>query len=246
MRRTALTAALVPCSLVLAACTANTPAPAVAASPAAPSNANLYNDQLVARFKTAVASATALHVKGAMIESGAAVTIDLQLNRDGSAQGVLSENGATVPLIVTGGVTYIQMTSSNVAMATAGTGAEGKLAAQLLPGKWISSNTGGNSDLASELSGVTFASLTQQLTSGSDEFTYLGTTTLNGQRVAQYNDSPNGGSTQQNQVMSVPLTGTALPVEKTDGNGGAATFTWNKPTKISPPPASDILDLPAS
>lgn len=100
--------------------------------------------------------------------------MDLQLNSDCSAQGVLSENRATVPFIVTGGVTYIQMTSSNVAMALAtadaSSGTDGKLAAQLLPGKWISSNSGGNSDLASALSGVTFDGLTQELTSSSDMF----------------------------------------------------------------------------
>ena len=268
LRRTVLTAALIPCALVLTACgskSATTAAvsssSASSASASGPSNAGLSQTQLFTRFKAALGTVTAIHYKGTMAQgdsssgstasaaSGSAdssVSLDLQINKDGSAQGTIVTSGMTIPLITTGGATYVQVTPSFESEIKSEAGSDASVVSSIVVGKWISSKTSIGSSLAGSFDDfANFSQMTSQLASpDGDTFTYLGTSTLNGQQVAQYNDDGSSSGGPANAVMSIPLHGLSLPIEENAGSQGVLTFTWNEPTTVSPPPAADILNLP--
>ena len=114
-------------------------------------------------------------------------------------------------------------------------------------GKWVSSKSAIGSSMTSGLSEMTnFDSLMKRLTSGTTStFTYLRTSTVDGQAVAQYKDVSTDTSALVT-TMDVPLNGAVLPIEEDGGSKGSLAFTWNQPTTVSPPAAADILELPAS
>lgn len=249
MRRSVLAAALIPCALVLTACGSKSATTATVSTVASgPSNAGLSQAQLLARFKTALASATALHIKGTMSESGTSTTMDLQINKDGSADGTIVSGATTIPMIVTGGVTYVQVTPSFATTIKSQAGSDASLVSEIMTGKWISSKSTIGSSLAGSFSSLTdFSSMTSQLASGSsDKFTAMGTSTVNGQQVAQYKDVSTDGGGPTDGVLDLPLNGLALPIEEDGGSQGTVVFTWNQPTKVTAPAAADILNLPTS
>jgi len=250
LRRSVLAAALIPCALVLTACGSKsaTTATVVSSTASGPSNAGLSQAQLLARFKTALASATAVHFKGTMSESGSSTTMDLQINKDGSADGTIISGGVTIPMIVTGGVDYIQATPSLVSEIKSEAGSDAALVSEIMTGKWISSKSAIGSSMTSSFSSLTdFSSMTSQLASGSgDKFTAMGTSTLNGQQVAQYKDVSTDDSGPTDSVLDIPLNGLALPIEETAGSQGTMVFTWNQPTTVTAPAAADILSLPSA
>jgi hypothetical protein len=246
LRRTALAAALIPCALLLTACGSSGSSPIPSASGA---NAGLTQAQLLARFKTALASTTALHIKGSSTQNGSAFTMDMQINKDGTAQGSIVSEGLTMPLIVAGGVSYVQVTPSLVTvLKSQAAGADASSISKIVTGKWISSKSAIGSSMTQGLDSMTnFGEMTKELASGSgDTFSYLGTATLNGQQVAQYKDVSTSDGTSSTGTLSIPLNGTALPIAESGTSAGNATFTWNQPTKVTAPAASDIIELPAS
>ncbi|HET9172261.1 MAG TPA: hypothetical protein VFN97_22730 [Actinospica sp.] len=255
MRRTALAAALIPCAFLLTACGSSAPSAGSSTSVVSgSSNAGLSQAQLLARFKTALATVTALHIKGGTTTGSSPFSMDMQINKDGSAEGTIVSTGMTMPLVVVGGVTYVQITPSLAALMKSEAGADAAVAAKLVAGKWISSKSAIGSSMTQGMDSMTnFAEMTKQLgTASGDTFTYLDTSTVDGQQVAQYKDvsanSGSGSSTSGSSVstLDVPLNGTALPIEESGSSEGTVTFTWNEPTKVAAPTASDIVNLPAS
>jgi hypothetical protein len=252
VRRTTLAVAvLIPaCALALTACGSSggsTGAGAANTTAAGgQSNASLSSSEINSRIDTALKSITAMHAKGSITQSGSTITMDLQLNKDGSAQGSVGEGGTTIPLTATNGVDYFQVTPSLVKMIEAqDSSAADQLGAELMQGHWISSQSGLGASLKSSFSSLTdLKSMTEQISSN-DTLTYLHNGTVAGQQVAQYKDvSPDGSS--PTATISVPLTGDALPILEDAGSQGQMTFTWNEPTKVSAPPADEVLDLPSS
>lgn len=212
----ALTTALIPCACGLSGCGAGT---AGTGATAGGSNAGLSQSELLARLGSALGGVSAMHMKGSVSESGSTVTVDMQLNRDGSAQGTMVSNGTTLPLIVVGGITYMQTTPSQSA-ATAGAGS------------WTKSSGSDNSTTSFDL-------MVQNLDSPSAySYTYQGTSTVGGLAVAQYSEEAVGGGVDK--VLSIPLTGPALPVSVDGGARGSFTFAWDQPTRVVAPPAADV------
>jgi hypothetical protein len=255
MRRTTLAAAaLIPaCALALSACgskSANSASAGATATVVAQNNAHLTQAQLMARFKTALASATALHMKGSMTDSGSTVSMDMQINKSGTAQGTITASGMTMPIISIGSTTYIQITPSYASMIKSTLGAAGGDAgiatffAQLADGKWIKSTA--DSSLTGGMGSLTdFSQMTKQLAdTTTDTFTYLGTSTVDGQAVAQYKDVSTDGS--PTATMSIPLTGSPLPTLEDAGTQGSMVFTWDQPTTITAPPAAEVVTAPSS
>lgn len=256
MRRTTLAAAaLIPaCALALSACGSSSGSGTTAvvnasSSAAGQNNAHLTSAQLNARIDAAVSKVTAMHIKGAMTEGGSKITFDLQLNKD-SAQGTIGEGDVSFPLIAVGGVDYFQLTPSLLKQAesTQSSNPFAKLGGAVIENRWVSSkdrSLGASLDQSFK-SFTDLSSMTQQMTSSNqDTLTYLGTSTLDGQQVAQYKDKPSDGSTPVT-TLSLPLTGDALPIQEDGGSQGLMTFVWNQTTTVSPPPASEILVLPSS
>jgi hypothetical protein len=249
VRRTILAAALLPCALTLASCSSSaktgsgtTPIVTRTSTAAAPVNEGLTQAELTAKIKAALTTATALHVQGTMTSSGQATTMDLQLNKDGSAQGTMGISGATMPIIVVNGVSYIQFTSSYIQMMekSAGSGDSATFSAYMAKyeNKWISSQNTTGAQLTQGTDGLTFSSMTSQMIDNADEkYTYLGTGTVDGQEVARYNDVDKQSGTA---ILSIPISGPALPIQVDAGSQGTITLTWNQPTTVTAPPASDI------
>ena len=251
MRRTALAAALIPCALLLTACGSNSVATTAASAVAAggSSNAGLTQAELLARFKTALANVTALHMKGGTTGGGSsAFSMDMQINKDSSAEGTIVSTGLTMPLIVVGGVSYVQVTSSLASTLKSAAGSNASLLAEIVVGKWISSKSSIGSSMTAGLSSLTnFSQMTKQLgTASGDTFTYLDTSTVNGVQVAQYKDVSTNSGSAGTSTMDIPLNGSPLPIEETGSSEGTITFTWNEPTKVTAPAAADIINLPAA
>jgi hypothetical protein len=257
VRRTTLTAAaLIPCCvLALSACgskSANSSASGGAsAAVVVQNNAHLTQAQLLARFKAALADATALHMKGSMTDKTGTTSMDLQLNKDGSGQGTMTMDGAPMKMIAVGDTMYTQITPGYVNMIKSGMGADSgsatveKLLKEFPTGKWMkTSMSGDGSDGSSSTDGMlSFSDMIKQLGDGStDKFSYLDTSTLDGQQVAQYKDVSTDGS-DPTATMDIPLTGSPLPIMEDAGSGGAMTFTWNQPTKVTAPPAADVVSM---
>lgn len=256
MRRTTLAAAvLIPaCALALSACgssggSASSGASTSVSAAAAANNAHLTSAELNSRIDAAVSAVTAMHIKGSMVDGGTAVTIDLQINKD-SAQGTIGEGGVTIPLIAVDGVDYFQLTPSVIKMAEASQSSNpfAQLGGAVLQNRWISSADGSlGASFKQDFAGFTdLSSMTKQLTTGNqDTFTYLGTATVGGQQVAQYKDKSSDSSTPVT-TLSVPLTGTALPIQEDGGSQGVMTFVWNQSTTVTAPAKSEIIVLPSS
>ncbi|WP_033289542.1 hypothetical protein [Amycolatopsis jejuensis] len=144
LRRAAVVAATA-AALVCTACSGSTggaaqpvgsPA-AGSSSAAAPKAAPLEAAKAGQALADAAKKASAVHVKGAMTESGGAVKLDLQLNKD-SASGSVEKDGITVPVLRSGEKYYFRFSSSLVKEAGIPEGSE--VAAQVTD-KWVSSES---------------------------------------------------------------------------------------------------------
>ncbi|WP_034268291.1 hypothetical protein [Actinospica robiniae] len=246
MRRTVIAAALLPCALALTSCASSakstsrvvTTAGAAADSDGS-TNAKLTQAQLTAKIKTALDAATALHMKGTMTDSGQATSMDMQLNKDGSVQGTVEVQGMSMPIISVDGVTYLQFTAGYIKMMeqSAGGGVADSYFTKY-ENKWISSKSSTGADMTSGLGDVSFDSMSKQMIDNADEkYTYLSTSTLNGTPVALYKDVD---KTDGTATVYFPLNGPALPIKLDAGSKGVMTFTWNQPTTITAPPASEV------
>lgn len=266
MRRSTVALALIPaCALALSACGSQKAGASAGASVSVvaqttgPNNAHLTQAQLLARFKTALASATAVHMQGTMKDdsSGTSVstTVDVQINKNGTGRGTIDMGGAagssgmSLPIISIGSTTYLQATASYVQMLKQGSSmATGDAAlsaffAQLTPGKWLKYTGSGSESMFGSM--MEFSQMTSQLGDGSsDSFTYVGTGTVDGRQVAQYKDHSKDGSSPD-AIMSIPLTGSPLPIQEDAGSQGKMTFTWNQPTTITAPAADQVVTVPA-
>jgi hypothetical protein len=214
-----------------------TPAASSVTSQAA-TNAGLTDAALLTAFKKATAQATAVHVSGSAKAGGTTITLDLQLNKTGNtASGTVDAGGTTVPFISVGGVTYIQFTDSVLKMSGASSNAA---AAALLKNKWVSSKSSAGSSIASSFAGfASYDAFISGMTSDSGSMavgnsTPIGTATYKGQTVAVYKGS-------DGSEASFAASGPAylLQIASTNStNSGTLTFTWNQPTTITAPPAS--------
>jgi hypothetical protein len=220
--------------------TSNTATSNTAASAAAATNAGLSDSALRAAFVSAANGASAVHVKGAVTQSGQVITEDIQLNKNESCDGTLSIGAAQLPVKATGGVYYLEFTPSFIQYIAKQQGADAAAFAAY-SGKWVSSNGTLGKDLASSFSQfMSYSSMVKQVADNSDgdKATAAGTATLNGQSVALYN-------TTKGSKLYFAASGPAYMVEQVVGGSdgtGTIDYTWNQPTTVSPPPASQIYN----
>ena len=237
----------------------------IAASPTASAypNAGLPGPQLQAAFKSAAAAGTAVHVKAAFKESGKPDTVDMTLDKNGQAQGTVTQNGAAIPIKKVNGVTYVQLTTAFLTQ-------EAKADASITPdvikaieNKWVSSQSAIGQSIASNFAGLTdYTAFTTALASGGtaspsvslatsgtasaspsnsagvtlSNLTAEGTAELNGQPVAVYKNS--NGTTAYFAASGPAYLEKAVA---TGAESGVATFTWNQPVTVTAPSASDIF-----
>jgi hypothetical protein len=195
-------------------------------------------NEIVAAAKGAADGASAVHVSGSTVTTGAALKFDLSLVAGRGGAGRIAENGLSFELIELEGTIYIK---GSPAFYKHFAGAAG---AQLLQGKWLkapATNAGlaGLSSLTElrKLLDVVFAAGNRPLVS-------LGTSTVSGQAVVGVKD------TAKNEKLYVAATGKPFPVElaKSGTGGGTIAFTkWDKPVALKAPAnAVDIEKLQKS
>jgi hypothetical protein len=241
-----ISAALLPGVLALSACSSSSPSSKSAVAPAAAAKASatatptpvgnigLSQNQLIAAIRTAAGSATFLHVKGDIANSGENNPVDMQLAEDGDSTGTVGSAPLEMTFIVDGETSYLQCTSNLVSMT--GFPCTGLL------NKWLSIPMSDNQVSSSIFDTyMTYSKFLTNLTDLDGVTTAPdGTAKVNGQTVAQYSvDSTTDGTS----VMSLPASGPALPIQMvgTGSNSGAVVFTWNQPVAITDPPASQIV-----
>lgn len=242
-----------------AGCSSSSPAPSTATSgptSAPTSNVGLSGAQLQSAFKSAAAGASSVHVVGAFTQNGSPYTLDLNLNRNGTTSGSISQAGAAIPVRVVNGVTYIQLTPEFLKLQAQSDPSITAAVISLMQNKWISSQSSIGQDFASSLGGLTdynsfISTLLNGGTSGSasgsasasssppvslSDLTADGTAQYNGQTVAVYKSS-------DGSVAYFAATGPALP-ERVTAKGsepGTITFTWNQPVTVTAPQPSEIF-----
>lgn len=241
----------------VAGCSSGSASPATASSAAYP-NAGLSGSQLLTAFKSAVASATAVHVSGSISASGTPITLDLKLDKNGTSSGGVTQGSASVPFKVVNGVTYIQLTPALLKQEAAGDPSISAGVINLIQNKWVSSQSSIGQSISSSFDGLTnydaflttienggAAASATATASGSansapitlTDLTPAGTTSYNGGTVAVYKSSD--GSTAY-----FAASGPAYleKVTATGSTSGTITFTWNQPVTVTAPPSSDIFN----
>lgn len=205
------------------------------ATPAA-QNAGLTDSALLAAFKKAADSATAVHVKGTMKGGADTTSLDLQLNRvANTAQGTTGTQGATIPIISVGGVEYVQLTDSVIKLSGAET------IAPLVRDTWVSSTSEVGKHMDADFKylmsyGDFIAGITSSDSGDLTGPSAAGTATYDGQTVAVYEDDD---GTEAYFAANGPAYLLAI-VDSPSSGGGVLTFVWNRPTTVTAPPASQI------
>ena len=230
-----------------------TPGPTAAPSTTAPTgNTGLTNDQLTAAVASAITSASGVYVKGQIkTTTGFTIGMNAQLNADGTSEGTTDYRGIEIPFKSYNGNFYMQITSTvrdlmNDTFSTSDFNTVSSNDWVMVPESRGALTTfdavpmGVQTVLLQDLPGTIYSTFTMNLTSGPDSYaaTADGTGRLNGQSVAKYTV---GNKTVGYATLYVPTTGAALPIEETgSGNaGGVMTFSWNKSTSVTLPPAGE-------
>ena len=213
---------------------------AATTTPAAPAAA-----QIPGLVKAATSGASAVHVKGTVTDSGTTVTLDLQLNKDGSGSGTMVAGGQNLHVIAVKGVDYLQFTADLMkANGIDATSAAGKL----LLNKWVPSTSQlmSGSDLVGSMKQVldynTFiGNIASQMPPGAPKPGK--SDTVNGVPVVLYTFSD---GTLADVATTSPHYLMRLAPGKAEGSGQVDFTNWNQPVAITAPPASEIYNGPAS
>lgn len=232
--------------LAVAACGGqSTPAASSSSSPPPPKAVSVPGapaaDQVENVVKTAFAAADAVHIKGTLVNSTGSLSVDLQLNKDGSAAGTISEGGPTIPLIAVNGKYYVQFTQALISQST--NAAVGQIGPALTD-KWVSSDASIASAMVTGLKPLlTYDSFVTSMFGQASEVPTLTGTDVVGSLPALVYESKDGSTVYVARSdphyllrMSAPATGS-----------GQLDFTgWNKPVPVTPPPAAQIYRGPGA
>jgi hypothetical protein len=238
---------------VVTACSGpSTPAPATGPS-AGPSSSSrpapkavtipgaLPGSQVENAVKSAFSGATAVHIKGTLTNSTGTLSLDLQLNKDNTASGTISEGGAQIPLIAVNGKYYVQFTPQMISQSTnASVGQIGSA----LNNKWVSSDSSLASTMVAGLKPLlSFDSFVSSMFGQASEVpTLTGTDVVNNLPVYTY-ESADGSVVYVGKASPHYLARMSAPA----AGSGSIDFTgWNQPVTITAPPASAIYTGPGA
>jgi hypothetical protein len=234
-------------ALLVTACSGqSTPAPSTSAAPtttAAPSAVPgaLPGNQVENAVESAFQGATAVHIKGSLTNNSGSLTLDLQLNRNKSAQGTVNEGGADIPLKAVNGVDYLQFTpqlisvSSNKAVEQAGAA---------LTDKWVVGTSSLASDIVGSLKGLldydTF--LQSMFATGSLTPTATTTDVVDNVPVVVY-EASDGASVYVATASPHYLMRLTAP---SSGSGSLDFTNWNKPVAVTAPTGAQLYAGPGA
>jgi hypothetical protein len=227
--------------LAATACSSGTDAPQAAQG----ASAMPAEGAIVDTIKSAATKATAVHIKGSFTEGGSAESMDLQLNKDGSASGTVSEAGASIPVIAVDKVYYVRFTKALMTTSKIETTSE---VGKALLDKWVPSTAQivkGSSLVAGLEQAANFNTMVPNLFNqfGGDTPSEAGTDTVNGVPVHVYTYPDNSSAD-----IATAAPHYLIRIAEPDGQSkGQLDFTgWNKPTKVAAPPKSEIYSGPGA
>ena len=240
MPRLRLVALLAAGSLALAGCSGApaTSTPAAAGTTTSPASTAPALDaaKVGAAITDAAKQASAVHVKGTMSQEGSAINLDLQLNPD-SASGTVVKDGLEIPVLRIGEKYYFKFTESLVKKAGAPAAA-----AKQLTGKWVSSTAKIGQGIGDAFKiFLDYKSFTEGTLGELQKTTFKPgePTTLAGAPALSFASSDG--------TATVAATAPHYLLRMSDPKNGAMEFSdWNKPTKVSEPPAAEIYSGPGS
>ena len=210
---------------------------ATATAPADNGIASLSGTEILAKSQAAAKAASSVTVVGTVPQGSGSVSIDMAIG-PGVADGTITVQDVAVQIRVTGGKTYI---NAPAALFEKMGGSTGKVAGQVLGGKWFEVPASGSvADSFNGLENVTDKdTLFSGLLSAGKNPTVKGTDTVSGQ-PAVILLGPKGGT------LAVATTGQPYPlqVKAKEGATGSVDFKdWNVPVNVQVP--TDLVDLAA-
>ena len=241
VRLTLVAAAGVSC-LAAVACGSSTTSGAGAGGSAAPSAsstvdalAGLTVAQVEAKTVADAKASSTLTLKGSLVQSGQAISVDLGIKPGQGCSGTIGEGAkGSFKMIVIGKTIYMD---PDDAFWKANAGAEANAAIALVNGRYL--KVSGDSSSAS-LGDICDVSTIFSTDGKPDKVTKGAVTTLGGTRVLQLKNS-DGSVAYVTDTSKPQLVEIAAP--KGDKNGtGAVTVTTGAPVTLTPPPASQVID----
>jgi hypothetical protein len=198
-------------------------------------------NQVESVVKTAFAAATAVHIKGTLVNTTGSLSLDLQLNKDGTAAGTISEGGPTIPLLAVNGKYYVQFTQALISQSTNAT--VGQIA-PALTNKWVSSDASFASDMVSGVKPLlTYDSFVSAMFGQTSEVpTLTGVDVVNNNPALVY-ESTDGSTVYVAKSAPHYLLRMTAPAS---GSGQLDFTGWNQPVPVTAPPASQIYAGPGA
>lgn len=224
----------------ITACGGQSPASSGSAAAATTTAAPTTTTAITASdVKSAIQSASAVHVKGTMSDSGTNVALDVQLNKDGTASGTIGIGGPNYPIVLVNKVVYIQFTPDVLkSVGLSATSGPGKT----IENKWVPSTSKlmASSDLTSSVQPLLdytqfTGSISQSMPAGAMKPGK--SDTVDGTPVVQYTMSD---GTPADIATSSPHYLMRLLPGPTDGAGQLDFTNWNQPVTVTAPSASEI------
>lgn len=186
---------------------------------------------LTADMKSAIRSASSVHISGQLMEGGKKVGLDVGVLRSGQLSGTITESGVPLEIIVIGGKAYVKATAAFLRELRAPAGVCG-----VICGKYVELPEAKTTELTRSLS---LARLTRSLTGETPPFTNDGTASFGGQKAFVLR-------TAQGGIVDLAQAGRHYPlaVASPDGRPGGLTFShWNGVPAPVPPPKGEIVNV---
>lgn len=198
-------------------------------------------NQVVTLVKAAFQGASAVHIKGTLVNGSGSLTLDLQLNKDDTASGTISEGGPTIPLVAVHGKYYVQFTQALISESSDPTVQQ---LGPSLANKWVSSDASFASGMVSGVQPLlTYDSfVTAMFAQDSEVPTLTGTDVVNNTPALTY-------ESQDGSIVTIARADPHYLLRMTSpaAGSGQLDFTgWNQPVPVSAPPANQIYSGPGA
>ncbi len=204
---------------------------------ATPSLQGLTADELLAKTKAAAQSATSVHVKGEIFDSGQSITIDLKLAGVARGAGTVIQDGGRIDLVRDGNDVYFKADEKTLNKTVAQGDAEN---VKLIAGRYVkaTASTSGFDSFAGLLDLVEFV---KGVLSPDGKVSRVDGKDVSGVPTVGLKDTAATGG----GVLYVAATGEPFPlrIEPASGPGGVTMSDWNTDISITVPPADDVIDF---
>ena len=197
----------------------------------------LTADELLAKTKAAAQSATSVHVKGEIFDSGQSITIDLKLAGVARGAGTVIQDGGRIDLVRDGNDVYFKADEKTLNKTVAQGDAEN---VKLIAGRYVKAtvSTSGFDSFAGLLDLVEFV---KGVLSPDGKVSRVDGKDVSGVMTVGLKDTAATGG----GVLYVAATGEPFPlrIEPASGPGGVTMSDWNTNISITVPPMDDVIDF---